>query len=80
MGEYPQRARIALQAGCDMVLVCNNRAASLEIIQALEQEKYPLGNPVLDQCFSSCARVSGFDSIRNDVRYQACAEAGLFAV
>lgn len=78
MGDYSQRARIALQAGCDMVLVCNNRAASLEILQTLEREKYPLHNAVLNQCFANGANVTGFESIRKDPRYQACAQAELF--
>lgn len=78
IGDYSQRAREALQAGCDMVLVCNNRAASLEIIETLERENYPLDNPVLSQYFSNQAMASGFEPIRNDKRYLACAEAGLF--
>jgi len=35
-GSYIDRARISLQAGCDMILVCNNRAASWEIVNSLE--------------------------------------------
>lgn len=30
-GGYPDRAAVALQAGCDMLLVCNNREAALEV-------------------------------------------------
>lgn len=78
IGDYSQRAREALQAGCDMVLVCNNRSASLEIINTLEKEKYPLANEPLQRCFSGCAQVSGFDLIRKDARYLACADSGLF--
>jgi len=78
MGDYSQRARVALQAGCDMVLVCNNREASLEIIHTLEREKYSLDNHVLQQCFSNCAKVTGFESIRKDPRYLACAKAEFF--
>lgn len=78
MGDYSQRARIALQAGCDMVLVCNSRTASLEIIHTLEREKYSLHNPVLQSCFSTSTKVTGFDSIRKDPRYLACAKAELF--
>jgi beta-N-acetylhexosaminidase len=80
MGDYPQRARTALQAGCDMVLVCNNRAASLEITDALERENFPIGNPVLNECFNVCATVTGFESIRKDPRYLECKKAELFLV
>jgi beta-N-acetylhexosaminidase len=34
-GSYPQRASSALQSGCDMILVCNNRSAALEVADSL---------------------------------------------
>jgi len=34
-GGYAKRARSALEAGCDVLLVCNNRPAALEIIGSL---------------------------------------------
>tara|TARA_R110002073_G_scaffold2938_3_gene19224 strand:+ start:78165 stop:79172 length:1008 start_codon:yes stop_codon:yes gene_type:complete len=39
-GTYPQRARAALDAGCDMVLVCNDRPAAIEVLEALESEPH----------------------------------------
>jgi beta-N-acetylhexosaminidase len=36
-GDYPARARAALGAGCDMVLVCNDRAGAVQVAQSLEQ-------------------------------------------
>lgn len=35
-GSYPERAQLALEAGCDMVLVCNQPAAAGEVLEALE--------------------------------------------
>lgn len=35
-GNYGDRAELALAAGCDMVLVCNNRAGALEVLQRLK--------------------------------------------
>ncbi|MBV1931014.1 MAG: beta-N-acetylhexosaminidase [Porticoccaceae bacterium] len=35
-GGYQQKAALALAAGCDMVLVCNNRAGALSVLEFLE--------------------------------------------
>ena len=81
IGTYPQRAREALAAGCDMILVCNNRSATLEILTSLESENYPINKSAeapLNRCFSNCAKPADFQSIRDDARYAACANAGFF--
>lgn len=38
-GGYADRARVALEAGCDMVLVCNARDGALAVLDYLEQAK-----------------------------------------
>lgn len=35
VGDFPQRAKLAQQAGCDMVLVCNNPAAASQVLESL---------------------------------------------
>lgn len=41
-GTMPQRAKLALEAGCDMVLVCNDRGAAEQAVHALEEYSNPL--------------------------------------
>ena len=41
-GSMPQRALRALQAGCDMVLVCNDRSAAQRAVAALNDYSNPL--------------------------------------
>jgi beta-N-acetylhexosaminidase len=38
MGDFRIRAQIALEAGCDFVLVCNNRAGALAILEGLHYQ------------------------------------------
>lgn len=35
-GDYKNKAKSALDAGCDMILVCNNREGAMEVIEFLE--------------------------------------------
>jgi beta-N-acetylhexosaminidase len=35
VGDFPERARLAQHAGCDMILVCNNPAAAERVLEAL---------------------------------------------
>lgn len=44
-GDYSGRAAAALEAGCDMVLVCNDRAGALEVLSHLENNHYPVSRP-----------------------------------
>ena len=40
-GNHVQRARAALEAGCDMVLACNDREAAIAVVDALRFEPDP---------------------------------------
>lgn len=39
MGDFSQRAKLAMQAGCDMVLVCNNPTAAEEVLASMPVTK-----------------------------------------
>ncbi|MDO9163325.1 MAG: beta-N-acetylhexosaminidase [Methylococcaceae bacterium] len=45
VGDFPTRAKLAQQAGCDMILVCNNAAAAEQVLESLPVTK----NPVREQ-------------------------------
>jgi len=41
VGGYAVRAARALAAGCDLLLICNNRAGALEVLDSLRGESFP---------------------------------------
>ncbi|KHT64315.1 beta-hexosaminidase [Photobacterium gaetbulicola] len=41
LGNYSERAIAAQQAGCDMVMLCNNRAGAIEALDGLPQTQVP---------------------------------------
>ncbi|MCF7971414.1 MAG: beta-N-acetylhexosaminidase [Methylococcaceae bacterium] len=42
VGDFPERAKLARQAGCDMILVCNNPLAAEQVLDATPIEYIPL--------------------------------------
>jgi beta-N-acetylhexosaminidase len=68
-GDYPQRAQLALEAGCDMVLVCNQPQHAIEVIESLTDYNDPAAQLRL-------ARMHGRkfpqrDALRNSERWQS---------
>ncbi|WP_027157361.1 beta-N-acetylhexosaminidase [Methylobacter luteus] len=48
VGDFPERARLAQQAGCDMILVCNNPRAAEQVLDSLPITQDPLREQRLD--------------------------------
>jgi beta-N-acetylhexosaminidase len=42
VGDMPERVRAALEAGCDMVPICNNRQGVLQVIESLRGSEDPV--------------------------------------
>lgn len=55
MGSYADRAQQALQAGCDVLLVCNSRAGVVDILDHVSSPK----NPLLQQRLQHYGRFLG---------------------
>ncbi len=66
-GCYAERARAALDAGCDMVLVCNNPAGAREVLDELEHYHDPVAKTRMVRLHGRKAR--SMDQLREDRRW-----------
>jgi beta-N-acetylhexosaminidase len=72
IGGYVDRARCALEAGCDMVLVCNNQAAAIEVLDNLKVDPNPASQARLIRMHGQ--QDVNFTKLKNDEEWQAAAE------
>ncbi len=64
-GDYAARADAALEAGCDVLLICNNRPAVLQVLRHMHDRP----NPVL---YSRLARMHGVHAVtRSQLHHSA---------
>ena len=73
VGDMPERARVALAAGCDVVSLCNNRQGVLQVIDSLKGSGDPSGHLRLARLHGR----RGLDrvALRGSADWQACERA-----
>jgi beta-N-acetylhexosaminidase len=73
MGSVPQRAEAALAAGCDMVLICNNRPGALQTLDALRQWDEPVSKVRLARLHG--VNMQSSSELRASAQWQVCVQA-----
>ena len=71
-GGYAGRARAALQAGCDTVLVCNNPDGALEVLQSLKDYHDPVAQSRMVRLHGRPSRT--LEQLREDPRWHRAVE------
>lgn len=72
MGTYVERTHCALEAGCDMVLVCNNQEAVIEILDNFKVDPNPASQSRLIRMHGQ--QELDFTILKNDAVWQTSAE------
>jgi beta-N-acetylhexosaminidase len=75
VGGYPERARHALAAGCDILLVCNNLAGADEVLESLQGYSNPTSQLRMIRLHGQVANANLFES---RAWQNACAELHAF--
>ena len=70
-GGYRDKAVAALKAGCDMVLVCNDRSGALEVLRVLEEESVKDGFAISHRLPRMAMRQKPkWDQLQKQLRWQ----------
>lgn len=72
VGNYDKRARAAIAAGCDMVLVCNNQPAAIKLLDTLDVAVSPASQVRLIRMHGREPKMS-LRQLRADAAWQAAA-------
>lgn len=70
VGDFKSRAELALEAGCDMILVCNDRPAALKVVEHLNNFQISLDsqNRIAKLLMKNAA--CGLDALKETSRWQ----------
>jgi beta-N-acetylhexosaminidase len=72
IGDFPRRAQAAIDAGCDIVLVCNNPEAAREVAESLRGYHNPVS---MARCVRLHGRpAAGWDQLREQSRWHRAVE------
>jgi len=75
-GDYRARTEAALEAGCDVALVCNDRAAAEQVLVALQQSKV---QPPLERLSAMRGRATADIAAKQQAACSNLRQAGLIA-
>ena len=71
--EYSERARAALTAGCDMVLVCNNRPEAIKVLEGLGEVDEPVAHVRLARMHGR--HPTNWQRLRQNPRWRSAVES-----
>ena len=72
IGDFSERAKLARQAGCDMILVCNNETAAEQVLEATPIE----GNPLREQRLLAMLGKTGLspEALKENLQWQTISQ------
>lgn len=68
-GDYTDRTRAAMDAGCDMVLICNNQDAAVKVIDRIEFKAHPVSQARLMRMHGR-GPGTDFSKLKQDQKWQ----------
>ena len=74
-GDFNQRADVALEAGCDMILLCNNREQTLKVLEHLQGIDLSMESKArLSKMLAKESTAIGLQSLQETTHWQMLAE------